>query len=129
MPVVKLSAWLYRMLKQPRLFPASNQRFPFRLSLIFILTSDWPLPLSGPVIATVAILTFLPMWNAYLWPLMSVQTDAVRPIMVGVSFFAGYGVSGPSLALLTLAALPVLALFLLLQRQFVQSIAATGLKG
>jgi multiple sugar transport system permease protein len=87
------------------------------------------LPLSGPVIATVAILTFLPIWNSYLWPLMSVQTESVRPIMIGVSYFAGYGLSGPSLALLSIAALPVLLLFLVLQRQFVQSIAATGVRG
>ena len=87
------------------------------------------MPLSGPVIATVAILTFLPIWNSYLWPLMSVQTESVRPIMIGVSYFAGYGLSGPSLALLTMAALPVLLLFLVLQRQFVQSIAATGVRG
>ena len=87
------------------------------------------MPLSGPVVATVAILTFLPIWNSYLWPLMSVQTESVRPIMIGVSYFAGYGVSGPSLALLTMAVLPVLLLFLALQRQFVESIAASGVKG
>ncbi len=87
------------------------------------------LPLSGPVVATVTILTFLPIWNSYLWPLISVQTEQARPIMIGVSYFAGYGLSGPSLALLTMAALPVLLLFLLLQRQFVESIAASGIKG
>ena len=86
-------------------------------------------PLSGPVFATVAILTFLPVWNSYLWPLMTVQSESVRPIMIGVSYFAGYGVSPPSLALLTMAALPVLILFLVMQRQFVRSIAASGMQG
>ena len=86
-------------------------------------------PLSGPVFATVAILTFLPVWNSYLWPLMTVQTESVRPIMVGVSYFAGYGASPPSLALLTMAALPVLVLFLVLQRHFVRSIASSGVQG
>ena len=38
------------------------------------------MPLSGPAIATVAILTFLPAWNQYLWPLMSVQTEELRPV-------------------------------------------------
>jgi len=87
------------------------------------------MPLSGPVTATVAILTFLPVWNSYLWPLMTVQSEEYRPIMVGVSYFGGSGLSGPSLAMLTMAALPLLLLFLALQRQFVRSIAATGLQG
>ena len=45
------------------------------------------MPLSGPVIATVAILTFLPAWNQYLWPLMSVQTEELRPVLVGLDYF------------------------------------------
>jgi multiple sugar transport system permease protein len=87
------------------------------------------MPLSGPVVATVAILTFLTIWNSYLWPLMTVQTEAYRPIMIGVSYFAGYGPSVFGLALLTIATLPVLLVFLLLQRRFVESIAASGVKG
>jgi multiple sugar transport system permease protein len=45
------------------------------------------MPLAGPATATVAILTFLPAWNSYLWPLMVVQTESLRPVMVGVSYF------------------------------------------
>ena len=45
------------------------------------------MPLAGPAIATVAILTFLPAWNSYLWPLMVVQTEALRPAMVGIDYF------------------------------------------
>ena len=45
------------------------------------------MPLSGPAIATVAILTFLPAWNQYLWPLMVVQTEELRPVMVGIDYF------------------------------------------
>ena len=55
------------------------------------------MPLSGPAIATVAILTFLPIWNAYLWPLMVVQSEGVRPVMVGLQYFfkiAGGGGGG-----------------------------------
>jgi multiple sugar transport system permease protein len=87
------------------------------------------MPLSGPVVATVAILTFLPIWNSYLWPLMTIQSKDYRPIMIGVSYFAGYGPSVFGLALLTIATLPVLLVFLLLQRRFVESIAASGVKG
>ena len=49
------------------------------------------MPLSGPAIATVAILTFLPTWNQYLWPLMSVQTEELRPVMVGIPWIATRG--------------------------------------
>jgi multiple sugar transport system permease protein len=41
-------------------------------------------PISGPVFATAAILTVLPMWNQYLWPLMTVQSEEFRPVMVGL---------------------------------------------
>lgn len=88
------------------------------------------LPLSGPVIATVAILTFLPMWNAYLWPLMVTQTEAIRPVMVGLQYFFQLNVAwGEIMAYLSLITVPVLVLFLLLQRAFVESIAASGVKG
>jgi multiple sugar transport system permease protein len=96
------------------------------------------MPLSGPVIATVAILTFLPIWNAYLWPLMVVQSEAVRPVMVGLQYFfkvaggggGGGGVAwGEIMAYLSMVTLPILILYLLLQRQFVETIASSGVKG
>ena len=88
------------------------------------------LPLSGPVLATVAILTFLPMWNAYLWPLMVTQTEAIRPVMVGLQYFFQLNVAwGEIMAYLSLITVPVLVLFVLLQRAFVESIAASGVKG
>jgi multiple sugar transport system permease protein len=88
------------------------------------------MPLSGPVIATVAILTFLPVWNAYLWPLMVTQSEAVRPVMVGVQYFFQLDVAwGEVMAYLSMITLPVLALFLALQRSFIESIAASGVKG
>jgi multiple sugar transport system permease protein len=88
------------------------------------------MPLSGPVVATVAILTFLPIWNSYLWPLMVTQTEDSRPVMVGVSFFFQMNVAwGELMAYLSLITIPVLILFLALQRTFVESIAASGVKG
>ena len=44
-------------------------------------------PLSGPVFATAAILTFLPAWNQYLWPLMAIQSEELRPLNVGMDYF------------------------------------------
>jgi multiple sugar transport system permease protein len=88
------------------------------------------MPLAGPASATVAILTFLPAWNSYLWPLMVVQTEQLRPVMVGVSYFQQLNVLwGQIMAYSTLITIPVLAFFLVFQRSFISSIASAGVKG
>jgi multiple sugar transport system permease protein len=88
------------------------------------------MPLSGPAIATVAILTFLPAWNQYLWPLMSVQTEELRPVMVGLDYFKQLNTSwGQIMAYASLITIPVLALFIAFQRSFINSIASSGVKG
>jgi multiple sugar transport system permease protein len=88
------------------------------------------MPLAGPATATVAILTFLPAWNSYLWPLMVVQTETLRPVMVGISYFQQLNVLwGQIMAYSTLITIPVLAFFLVFQRAFVSSIASAGVKG
>ena len=67
------------------------------------------MPLSGPAIATVAILTFLPAWNQYLWPLMAVQTEELRPVMVGIDYFKQLNTSwGQIMAYASLITIPVL---------------------
>jgi multiple sugar transport system permease protein len=91
-------------------------------------------PLSGPVFATVTILTFLPMWNQYLWPTMVIQVEQYRPVMVGLQYFfqqtvAGRTAWGEIMAYLSTITIPVLVLFLALQQAFVESIATTGIKG
>ena len=89
------------------------------------------LPLSGPVIATAAILKFLFMYNQYLWPLMVVQDEAIRPVMVGLGYFTDQlNVPwGEVMAYLTIITVPVLAFYLSLQRIFISSVASTGVKG
>lgn len=87
-------------------------------------------PLSGPAFATVAILTFLPAWNQYLWPLMVVQKEGLRPVMVGMQYFFQLNTAwGEVMAYTSLITLPVLLVFLIFQRAFVSSIAASGVKG
>ena len=96
-------------------------------------------PISGPVFATVAILRGLFMWNQYLWPSMVVQSTQYRPVMVGLGYFwqltssnvAGEGILpwGEMMAYLTVITVPIIILFVSLQRAFVQSIATTGIKG
>ena len=88
------------------------------------------MPLAGPAIATVSILTFLPAWNQFLWPLMVVQSEDHRPVMVGLEYFFQLNIAwGPMMAYATLITIPVLALFLSFQRAFIGSIASSGVKG
>ena len=88
------------------------------------------MPLSGPAVATVAILTFLPAWNSYLWPLMVVQSEELRPVMIGIQYFFQLNPAwGEVMAYASLITLPVLVMFLAFQRSFVSSIASSGVKG
>ena len=88
------------------------------------------MPLSGPVLATAAILKFLAMYNQFLWPLMTVQAEQYRPVMVGLQYYFQLNIAwGEIMAYLTVITVPVLAFYLLLQRAFIASIASTGIKG
>lgn len=89
-------------------------------------------PLSKPVFATVAILTVVTSpgtWNAYLWPLMTVQSEDLRPVMVGVQYFFQLDTSwGEVMAYITMITIPMVCVFLAFQRAFIQSIASAGMK-
>lgn len=91
-------------------------------------------PLAGPAFATTAILSFLAIWNAYLWPVMVVQTEALRTVQVGLDyFFASTSEEGTQwgqiMAYSTLITLPILIIFVIFQRAFVASVASSGVKG
>ena len=89
------------------------------------------LPLVGPAIATVAIITFLNSWNYFLWPLIVAQSQETYTLPVGLAVASQAARStdyGLLLAGAVVVLLPVLVLFLFLQRYFVQGIAMTGLK-
>lgn len=88
------------------------------------------MPLSGPVLATAAILKFLVMYNQYLWPLIVVQEEGYRPVMVGLQYYFQLNPAwGEIMAYLSLITVPVLAFYLYMQRSFIASIASTGIKG
>jgi multiple sugar transport system permease protein len=88
------------------------------------------MPLSGPAVATVAILTFLPAWNQYLWPLMAVQTEELRPVLVGIDYFSQLTTNwGQIMAYASMITVPVLVMFIAFQRSFINSIASSGVKG
>lgn len=87
-------------------------------------------PLSRPAFITVALLTFLGSWNALTWPLIVTNTPEMRPIMVGLLSFSNEWGTQPRLlmAAATFSVLPVLLLFFVLQRYFIQGIARAGMK-
>ncbi|MCH7231306.1 carbohydrate ABC transporter permease [Glycomyces sp. L485] len=89
-------------------------------------------PLSKPVFATVTILmvvTSPATWNAYLWPLMTVQSEELRPVMVGVQYFFQLDTSwGEVMAYISMITIPMVAVFIAFQRSFIQSIAGAGMK-
>jgi multiple sugar transport system permease protein len=89
------------------------------------------LPLARPGLLALAILTFLWSWNDLLWPLIINTDPAKMPLSVGLASLQGqYQTDYPVLmAGALLATLPVIALFVLLQRQVIEGIATTGIKG
>ncbi len=89
------------------------------------------LPLCRPAFATLAILTFLTSWNNFLWPLVSATTEDSYTLPVALALYAiGQNRTRYDLLLTgsVLVVLPVLIVFVLLQRHFVRGIATTGLK-
>jgi multiple sugar transport system permease protein len=89
------------------------------------------LPLCGPALATLAILTFLGSWNNFLWPLVVAQTEDKYTLPVALALYS-VGQNSTQYGLLLAGAVvvvvPVVAVFLILQRYFVQGIAMTGIK-
>lgn len=88
-------------------------------------------PLARPAYATVAILSFLFSWGQFLWPSMVTRGIEVRPLPVGIGVFKTTPpVSwGDIMAYTVLMTLPLLIIFLLFQRHFVQGVASSGVKG
>lgn len=91
------------------------------------------LPLAGPALAAVSILQFQGTWNGYFWPYVLLQVQSQQTVPVALSYFrlaGGYANNWPPLmALVVLATIPVLVLYLFFQRYFVEGIAASGVKG
>jgi len=89
------------------------------------------LPISLPALAVLATLQFTWIWNDFLWPLIMVQSDEKRTIMLGLVFLRGqysvaWGIQG---ALALLASLPTLLVFLFFQRYFISGMTMGAVKG
>jgi multiple sugar transport system permease protein len=98
-----------------------------RLGVLFRIV----LPLSGPALATLAVITFLNSWNDFLWPLVAIQSEPHMTLQLGLATFQGAHTTNWTLLMAgnVMATLPMLAAFVIAQKQFVNSIASAGVKG
>ena len=89
------------------------------------------LPLAKPALSTLTIFTFVNTWNDFLGPLIYLKTEAKKTLQIGLRMFIGQNSSeyGLIMAASVLSLIPVLIVFLALQKYFVEGIAATGVKG
>ncbi len=89
------------------------------------------LPLSKPALSTLTIFTFVATWNDYLGPLIYLKSQSKKTIQLGLKMFISQYSSdyGLIMAGSVLSLIPVLIVFLILQKYFVEGVATTGLKG
>ncbi|MFM9443744.1 carbohydrate ABC transporter permease [Streptomyces acidiscabies] len=90
------------------------------------------LPLAGPAVATITIMSFLTSWNNFIWPLVVAQSTSTYTLPVGLAATSQAAAHvtdyGLMLAGAIVVMLPVLVLFLFLQRYFVQGVAGSGMR-
>lgn len=88
------------------------------------------LPLCRPLVAVLVILTFMYRWNEFAWPLIVLKDSQLFTVPIGLAFLQGqYGTDYPALmGMALLSTLPVLAVFALFQKQFVEGAARSGLR-
>jgi len=88
------------------------------------------LPLSKPMLGTVAIMNLLAVWNDYVWPLLVISDDSKKTLAIGLSFFQGtYSTTyGPLMAGYVIACLPLLILFLFTMKYFVEGLTSGAIK-
>lgn len=89
-------------------------------------------PLTGPITATLAILAFQDSWNAFLWPLVVINDQDMKTVPLFLSSFSsenGSRLVGVTMATAAMSILPIVLVFLFLQKYIIRSIALSGLKG
>lgn len=89
------------------------------------------LPLAGPAIATLAVFNFMGAWNAFLLPLIYMQKEELRPLVLGLMFFRSrYTQNIPlTMAGATIVMLPIIIVYIIFQRKFIQGLTAGAVKG
>jgi len=82
-------------------------------------------------LSALAVLVFLGNWNAYLWPVIAINSDKLRTLPVGISLFSAAD-DGQQWTLImaasTLAVIPVIIVFFIFQRRIIEGISITGMK-
>lgn len=89
-------------------------------------------PLTGPITATLAILAFQDSWNSFLWPLVVINDQDMKTVPLFLSSFSsenGSRLVGVTMATAAMSILPIVLVFLFLQKYIIRSIALSGLKG
>lgn len=88
------------------------------------------LPLAKPAAVVIGLITFSGAWNDFLWPLIVLQSHELFTLPLGlIGFFGAFnGQWGPIMAFSTISVLPILVLFLIFQRQFIQGLTAGAIK-
>ena len=97
----------------------------FRVYLTIIM------PISRPIIGTMAILKSMWAWNQYMWPLVVITDTRMKPIQVALNWFSGQNLTqwGYLCAGMTMAILPLVIVFLCMQKQFIGGLQAGAVKG
>jgi len=88
-------------------------------------------PLSKPTLVTIGLFSLLGSWNTFIWPLIMTNSDKLRPIQVGLSYFAQeqgteYGLM---MAAATFCVAPIIIIYFIAQKQVIESYARSGIKG
>lgn len=89
-------------------------------------------PLAGPIAATMVILSFIWSWNDFMWPLVVLSSQELHTVPLYLASFSlenGTSLGGLTMALAAVSILPIIVLYLFLQRYIIQSIALSGVKG
>ncbi|HEX9597609.1 MAG TPA: carbohydrate ABC transporter permease [Anaerolineales bacterium] len=88
-------------------------------------------PIAKPLLLTAVVINFYWTWNAFLWPLIVVVNDNMATLPVALSRYRAFNDQrwDAIMAAATLVAMPIVLLYLVIQRQFVESLAMSGLKG
>lgn len=127
LPIAVFIMWQYAQSIPDELLEAARMDGVTEVGIFFRIA----LPLLGPGMATAAIMSYLWSWNNFLWPILVAQSPETYTMPVGLALAsAGANITqyGVLLAGAVIILIPVLVLFIALQRYFIQGVAASGLK-
>jgi multiple sugar transport system permease protein len=133
--VLAISATSIFLLRQYFLSIPKDLEEAARIDGAGFFTTFWRvmLPLATPALAAVTILQFQGTWNSFFWPVILLRDPAHYTVPIGLTFFRTAGGLSqnwpPLMALVVMATIPILILYIFFQRYFVEGIAASGVKG